>query len=157
MAVHEREIRTDGRPGPRIASTWEQEPPLGDLFRQLAEDATTLIRQEVALGKAELRESAKAVGRDAAKVGMAIGIAALGALAATAFLIIGLGALIDSYWLSALIVAVVYFAVAGILAKQAKSDLENRELKPVRTMETVQADARWAKQEVAEVKREWKS
>jgi uncharacterized membrane protein YqjE len=157
MAVHEPEIRVDHRPGPRIGGVWSDEPPVGELFRQLADDATTLIRQEVALGKAELRETAKALGRDVAKIGLAIGMAALGALAATAFLIIGLGALIESYWLAALIVAVVYFIVAAVLAKGATSDLKHRDMKPTRTIQTLEADKEWAKREAAEVKREWRS
>jgi len=157
MAVHEPEIRVDGGPGPRFDGGWEEETPVGELFRQLADDATTLIRQEVALGKAELRETARALGRDATKFGVAAALGLLGALAATAFLIVGLGALLGNYWLSSLIVAVVLLGIAAILGRNAMSDLKAREMKPARTIETLRADARWAKQEAAEVKREWKS
>ena len=39
------------------------EPQLGDLFRQLAQDSATLVRQEMALAKAELRDKVKSVAR----------------------------------------------------------------------------------------------
>ena len=94
---------------------------------------------------------------DAAKVGVAAALAFLGALAATAFLIVLLGELLDNYWLSSLIVAVVFLAIGAIMGKNAMNDLKSREVKPKRTIETLQADAQWAKREVAEVKREWKS
>jgi uncharacterized membrane protein YqjE len=157
MAVHEPDIRVERGNGSRFSGTWNEEPPVGDLFRQLAEDATTLIRQEVALGKAEIRETARELGRDAAKVGVAAALALLGALAATAFLIVALGDLLDNYWLSSLIVAVVFLSIGGILGRNAIKDVKSRDMKPARTIQTLQADAQWAKSEVAEVKREWKS
>ncbi|MEX2584340.1 MAG: phage holin family protein [Gemmatimonadota bacterium] len=157
MAVREREIRVERRPAPRFTETWSDEPPIGDLFRQLSDDATTLIRQEVALGKAEIRETARALGKDAVKIGVAVGMAVVGGLAALAFVIIALGDLLDSYWLSALIVAVVFFAIAAVLGKQATSDLQNREMKPTRTIDSLHADADWAKGEAEGIKREWKS
>src|SRR5690606_17668754 len=136
---------------------FEEEPPLSDLFRQLSDDASRLIRQEIALGKTELRETGAAVARDAAKIGVAAVFGLLGAMAAIAFLIVGLGALINSYWLSALIVTVVLLGVAAILATSAMNDLKSRELKPKETIDTLRADAEWARHEAQVVKGEWKS
>jgi uncharacterized membrane protein YqjE len=133
------------------------EPPLGELFRQLSEDATRLTRQEVALGKAELRETGAAMARDAAKLGVAVVLALFGGMAATAFLIAGLGALLASYWLAALLVAVVFFGIAAVFGKQAFDDIRERDLKPTETMETLRADVEWAKREAQVVKQEWKS
>src|SRR5690606_36623211 len=118
--------------------------PIGSLIQRLSDDATQLIRQEVALAKAELRMSAKALGKDAAKMGTAAAVAWMGGLAALAFVILALGALIDSYWLSSLIVAVVLFGVAAMLFKGGKDDLANRDLKPTETIETLREDAAWA-------------
>src|SRR5690554_3724149 len=100
MAVNQHDIRV-GRPGPRFEGL-DEEPSIGELFKQLSNDASHLIRQEVALGKAELRETASALGKDAAKIGIAATVAWFGALATLAFLILGFGALIGNYWLSAL-------------------------------------------------------
>lgn len=157
MSVRERHVRMGGRPATFDGRSMNGEQPLGDLFRQLSDDATRLVRQEVALGKAELRETGSALVRDAVSIGIAVGLAVLGAMAATAFLIIALGGLLGSYWLSSLLVAVAYLATAAVLAKRAKADIQSRELKPTRTIETVREDAEWAKREAAAVRREWKS
>lgn len=154
MAAEEREIRIDRARSARFNGGPREEPPIGELFKELSTDATTLVRQEVALAKAELRQTAKQLGRDAAKVGAAAVLAWFGAMAGVAFLILALGALLDSYWLSALIVAVVFLGIAAILAKNAKEDMQKAELKPVRTMETLQEDKAWAKREIRDLKQD---
>jgi uncharacterized membrane protein YqjE len=155
MAVHHRDIRVENGSGPRVGAPYTEEPGLGELFRQLSADATHLIRQEVALGKAELRETGAALAKDAVKVGIAIGLGALGAMAATAFLIVAIGSLLANYWLSALLVAVIYLGIAAVLAKRAMDDIKHRDLKPTQTIETLRNDADWAKQEARTIKREW--
>ena len=156
MAVEQRDIRVvEGRTNGRFGQV--DEPPLKELFRQLGEDASTLVRQEVELGKAELRDTAKSLGKDASRLGIAAVIGLLGAMAGTAFAIIGLGALIDNYWLSALIVTVVLLGVAATTAKSAIDRMKEQDLKPTQTIETLRADAAWAKREVDAVKTELKS
>jgi uncharacterized membrane protein YqjE len=158
MAVEHRDMRVDGRPGPRMEEPIRGEPPLGELFKQLSEDGARLIRQEMALAKAELRETGSALGQDAKKLGIAIGLALLGAMAATAFLILGIGDLIDNYWLAALmIVTVAYLGIAAAMGKGAMNDVKTRNLKPSQTIDTLRADAEWARQEAQVVKQEWKS
>lgn len=156
MAVREREIHTSryGSAGPPFET---EEPPIGELFRDLSNDATTLVRQEVALAKVELKETARQLGRDAAKMGMAAGFAWFGAMAAVTFLILALGALIESYWLSSLIVAAVFLGTAAVLAKNAKADMKQAELKPRQTIETLRADRDWAKREARDFKQEMKT
>jgi uncharacterized membrane protein YqjE len=158
MALNEREIglnRGNGtmRPGVPGAS----EPSLGELFGQLSTDAGQLIRQEVALAKAELRETGATLARDGAKLGMAAGLGLLGALAATAFLIVALGDLFDNYWLSALLVAAGLLGAAAYLGKSALADIRERGVKPEATLETLREDASWAKRETEALKREWKA
>jgi hypothetical protein len=163
MAVREREIRIEERLGPpqprprHPEERYRDEPPLGELFRQLSDDATRLVQQELALAKTELRQTGTALARDAVKIGAAAGLALLGALAATAFLILALGALLGNYWLSTLIVAVLLLGAAAMIGKKAIDDIKQRELKPTETIATLRADADWAKQEADAVKREWRS
>lgn len=156
MAIEQREMRVDRGPSPRFGGPLREEPPLGELFKQLSNDASRLVRQEVALAKTELRESASVLGKDAAKVGVGAGVAIMGAFAMLAFAIIGLGDLLDNYWLSALIVGVVLLVIAAVLVKSATNDIKRRELKPVQTMETLRADAQWAKREAQALKRDLK-
>lgn len=130
------------------------EPPLGELLKRLTTDAGDLVRAEMTLAKAELRQAGSTLARDGAKVGVAAGLALAGTLALTAFMVIGLGAALDNYWLGALIVGVALLAIGGILAKNAVSDIKRRGVTPEQTVETLRDDARWAKEEAAAVKRE---
>jgi hypothetical protein len=84
-------------------------------MRELSEQATTLARKEVELAKAEMAVKAKRLGIGAGAFGGAamVGLFALGALTAT--LILALATAVDA-WLAALIVTVVYAAVAAVLA-----------------------------------------
>jgi hypothetical protein len=163
MAVREREIAIEERPGPpkpeprHPQERYRDEPPLGELFRQLSDDATRLVQQELALAKTELRQTGTELVRDGVKIGAAAGLALLGALAATAFLILALGALLGNYWLSTLIVAVLLLGAAAMIGKPAIDDIRERDLKPTETIATLRADADWAKQEAKAVKREWRS
>lgn len=125
---------------------------VGELFRHLSSDSTHLIRQEVALAKAELREAVGAAAKGAAKAGLGAALALVGGLALTAGLIIGLGVLIHSYWAAALIVGVLLVGVAAGLVKNGVAQLRGG-IVPRKTARTLEDDATWAKQEVAGVKR----
>ena len=159
MALEQRESRLangNGRVSPdRMQGTGESS--LGELFGQLSRDAQHLIQQEVALAKAELRETGSALARDGAKIGVAAALGLIGALAATAFVIIGLGDLLDNYWASALLVTVIYLAVAAFLATSAMKDIKGRRMKPEETLETLREDADWAKREARDLKTDWTS
>ena len=133
------------------------EPSLGELFGQLSGDAQHLIRQEVALAKAELRETTSMLARDGAKIGVAVALGFVGVLTATAFIIVALGDLINNYWASALLVTVVLLAIAAFMAKSAMNDIKRRGMKPEETLETLREDAVWAKREAQALKRDWTS
>jgi MFS family permease len=122
-----------------------RERPIGDLVKQLAEQTSTLVRQEMDLAKAELSAKGKQAGKGAGLLGGAAVIGLLGAGALTAFLIMLLdGALAN--WLAALIVAVVFLAIAGILALQGKKKVQAAAPPvPEQTVETVKEDVEWAK------------
>lgn len=157
MALRERDIRVNGRDGLGQPGTTAGGPSLGELFGQLSTDVGQLVNQEMTLAKAELRETATAMAKDGAKLGVAAALGFLGALAATAFVILGLGDLLDNYWLSALIVTAVYLGIAAVMAKGAMNDLKSRSVKPEQTVATLREDADWARREAAGIKREWTS
>jgi len=120
----------DPTPEERAATT-----PLGSLLSDVSRDLSTLFRQEVALAKAELTDSAKKAG----KAGGMFGGAGLTALFALLFLSIaawwGLGHLVGNAW-SALIIAVVYAIVAAVLALRGRKEI--KEIRGVpQTVETV--------------------
>lgn len=118
---------------------------LGDLLKQLSTQTSTLVKQEIDLAKAETAEKAKAAGIGAGMLAAAglVALLALGALTAT---FIALLATAMATWLAALIVTVVYLAVAGGLALIGKNRLQAA-VPPVpeQTVETVKEDVEWAK------------
>ncbi|WP_439689916.1 phage holin family protein [Curtobacterium sp. SP.BCp] len=120
-----------GEPSPqeRAATT-----PLGELLSDVSKDLSSLFRQEVALAKAELTESAKKAG----KAGGMFGGAAITALFALLFLSIaawwGLGYLIGNAW-SAVVIAVVYAIVAAVLALRGRKEIKEIQGSP-QTVET---------------------
>jgi membrane protein len=126
--------------------------PAGELVKDLSTQVSTLVRQELELAKVELTEKGKQAGIGAGMLGGA-GVFALygvGALVATA--ILALATAVDG-WLAALIVAVVLFAVAGVLALLGKARTK-RAVPPVpeQTVETIKEDVRYTKEHVAEAR-----
>lgn len=130
------------------------EPSLGELLRRLTTDTSELVRKEITLAKTELREAGTTAARDGTKIGIAAGLGLAGALSLTAFLVIGLGAALDNYWLSALIVGLALLGIGAVLVRSAVADIKRRGLTPQQTLGSLREDAAWAKQEAREVKRE---
>lgn len=156
MATNEINVRRTGpvdgppvRPAPGAG-----EPPLGDLFRQLAQDSATLVREEVALAKVEMRQNLKSAARDAAMVAVGGGIALVGALVLIAFLVMLVGDLLDEYWLGALIVGALFVIVGGIMAKKSLNQLQDDTMAPEQTIQTLKEDKQWAQREIQQVKRD---
>jgi hypothetical protein len=122
-----------------------KERSIGELLTQLSQETTTLVRQELELAKAELTEKGKEAGKGA---GMFGGAGLLGLLAAGALTACFIAALDTAMplWLAALIVAVVYGAIAGVLALQGR-DRVKRATPPVpeQTIDSTKEDVAWAK------------
>lgn len=113
---------------------------IGEIFSDLTANLSTLMRQEVALAKAELRDSATKAGKGA---GFLAGAGVAGHMVLL-FLSLGLwwliANLLDSneprFGWAFVIVAVIWAIIAGILAAVGKSALNKVEGVP-RTTETV--------------------
>jgi hypothetical protein len=130
-------------PGPDQGDLRER--PLPELLKQLSEQTTRLVRQELELAKAELTQKGKQAGAGAGLFGAAgaIGLAALGAL--TACFILALNAVMPA-WLAALLVVVVYGVVAAVLAMRGRAKVKQATPPvPEQTIETVKEDVEWAK------------
>ena len=120
--------------------------PIGDLLRELSQETTTLVKQELELAKAEMAQKGRDAGAGAGFIGggALFGLGMFGAL--TAALIALLATAVDHVWLAALIVAVVYGAVAGVLALRGKDKIqEATPVAPEQTVETVKEDVEWAR------------
>jgi Putative Actinobacterial Holin-X, holin superfamily III len=122
-----------------------REQPIGELLKQLASESTTLMRQELELAKAEMREKAGKAGPGFGMWGAAGAVGLLAAGALTAFLILALDGVMPN-WLAALLVGLVYAAIAGILYVNGKHRVEEAGSPvPQKTIESVKEDVQWAK------------
>ena len=124
------------------------EPPAdaspGQLASEVAKDLSTLVRQEIALAKAELRQEAKTAGVAAGALGGA-GFAGYFVLVFLSMALMwGLDALMPLGW-AAVVVAAVWAVIAAVLGVVGRSRLKRFSPKPERTIETVKEDVQWAK------------
>ena len=127
--------------------------PIGELLKELSNQTTTLVRQELELAKAEMAEKGKQAGLGAGMFGGAglFGLLALGAL--TTCLIAALATGVD-LWLAALIVALVYAAIAGVLALAGKRKTqEATPPAPEQAIESTKEDIKWAKTQLQSSRR----
>ncbi|TDT33530.1 phage holin family protein [Naumannella halotolerans] len=96
---------------------------VGEVMGDIAGDVSKLMRQEIALAKAEAQQSVTKVGKG---VGMFVG-AAIAGLLLLVFLSVsawwGLGQFIGNQW-SALIVALIWAVIAGVLALAGRAELQ---------------------------------
>ena len=117
----------------------------GELLKELSDHTTTLVRKEIELAKAELGEKGKKAGQGAGMFGGAgvLGVFAFGAL--TTAIIAALDSAME-LWLAALIVAVVYGAIAAVLALQGRNKVQEAGPPvPEQATESVKEDVQWAK------------
>jgi hypothetical protein len=120
---------------------------------RVSETVVTLAKQELSLAKAEMAEKAGKAGPGIGMVGAAAGVGLLAAGTLTAFLILALDGVMAN-WLAALLVGVVYAAVAVGLYLSGKSRIEDvGSLVPEQTVETVKEDIEWAKTQLTSSKK----
>lgn len=122
------------------------ERSLGDLFAELANETTTLVRQEIQLAKAEMTQKATSAGRDVGMIGAGGALAYAGLLALIAALIIGLGRFMPM-WLSALIVGIVVIGIGYALIQRGLTALKHIDPTPQQTIQTLKEDKEWAKEQ----------
>jgi MFS family permease len=129
---------------------------LGELLKLLSKESATLVRQEIELAKSlvseeielakqELAQKAKQAGAGAGLFGAAavIGLAAVGAF--TAFVILLLSLLLPA-WAAAVIVAVVFAAVAALLALKGRDKVQQAApVVPEQTVSKIKEDVTWFK------------
>jgi hypothetical protein len=131
------------------------EPGLTTLLRQLGLETTTLIRSEIALAKLEAHEVARTAAIEGARVGAAVALVAVGALALVAWLILAIGHLLGNHYATAAAIAGILLVGTGaLLARRAMRTLKSGALKPADTIAELQQDKRWASQQLSEFRSE---
>ncbi|HYP45505.1 MAG TPA: phage holin family protein [Propionibacteriaceae bacterium] len=113
---------------------------MGTLVKQLSEQSTRLIRDELRLAQVEMTAKAKHAGKGAG-LAAAAGVVALfgvGALIATVILLLSL---VLPAWLAGLIVTLVLFVVSGVLALVGKKQINQvGPVAPERAVESIKTD-----------------
>lgn len=117
---------------------------IGELFAELAQETSTLVRQEVQLAKTEMGQKASRVGKDVGFLAAGGAVAYTGLLAIIAGVIFLLGLAIP-LWLSALLVGIVVAIVGYFLVKKGLDALKQEDLAPQETITTLKEDKEWAK------------
>lgn len=124
-----------------------QERSLGELFSELSQETSTLIRQEVQLAKVEITRTATKAGKEVAFMAAGGFIAYAGFLALIAAAILGVAEFLP-LWLSALLIGVIVAGVGYLLLQKGMNGLKEINPAPRRTIETLKEDKEWLKQQV---------
>ena len=124
-----------------------QEPSLGELFSELSQEASSLIRQEVQLAKAEVTRTATQAGKEVGIIAAGGFVAYAGFLALVAAAIFGVAEFLP-LWLSALIIGVIVAGVGYLILQKGLNGLKEIDPAPRRTIESLKEDKEWLKQQV---------
>lgn len=117
---------------------------VGEIVGDIAQDLSSLVKQELDLAKTEAKQDVKRAGRGAGLLGGA-GVAGHIVLL---FLSLALMFLLSNWMhiaLAALIVAVVWGIVAAVLALRGKKELQALSPPLETTQQTLKEDVQWAK------------
>jgi len=116
------------------------EASTSELVTRLTQQSTELIRNELRLAQVEMTEKAKKAGIGAGLFGGAGVVALYGVGALIATIILALALLMPA-WLAALIVTVVLFAIAGVVALMGKKQVSQATpAAPQHTIDSVKQD-----------------
>lgn len=122
--------------------------PVAALLSDLASETGTLVRQEIALFKAELHEKVARLGQGAGALAAGGLIAFSGWLALLAAAVLGLSKVVAP-WLAALIVGLLVLALGAGLLFFGRSRLDSGALVPRRTLNSLREDEAWIRDQVS--------
>ncbi|MDF3057201.1 MAG: hypothetical protein K0R17_1416 [Rariglobus sp.] len=131
---------------------------VGSLLAELKEESTTLLRQEIALAKAELNEKAERVGRNTFELALGGALAYSGLI----ILLIGLSLLLShvftrfgvavetAVWLGPIVVGLLVALAGTIMLVKAKKIMSADRLFPSETVESLNEDKRWIQHKLSQ-------
>ncbi len=117
---------------------------VGDLVGEIAEDVSRLLRQEIDLAKAEVKQEVTKLGKGVGLLGGAGVAGHLLLLFASVALMLVLGRVMDLD-LAALLVALIWAVVAVVLAVTGRRQLKSFDPQLPKTTQTLKEDVQWAK------------
>ncbi len=118
---------------------------VGQLLKRFSDQARRLAQQEMELARAELSVKAKSAGIATGLFGGAGLFGLLAVLTLTAAAVLALATAVAA-WLAALIVTIVYLAIAGLLALVGRARMSRATpLAPTLAIKSVKEDVEWLK------------
>src|SRR6266516_7892728 len=132
-----------------MATATENDRSIGTIVKELMENISTLFRSEIALLKWELKDTAAKLGSGAALFAAAVFVALCGVAFLFVTIVLGLVALGVPAWLSALLVTVVLFAAAGVLAFLGKKKFAAAQFVPTESVQQIKTDIESIKADIA--------
>lgn len=123
---------------------------LGQILRDLREETTQLLRQEVDLAKTEMSEKMSKLGSNLGSVATGGAVLFAGALVLLAALTLGLIALFSQFmdrdvamWLAPLLVGGILAGIGYGMVKKALQALKQEGIAPKRTTESLKENKEW--------------
>ena len=124
----------------RNTAEFESERTLGTIIKELTADLSTLFRSEIALLKLEVKDTVAKLGGGIAMFAGAVFLGLFGLAFLFVTIVLGLVALGVPAWLSTLIVTIVLFAVAAVLAVMGKKKFAAVQFVPAESVKHIQND-----------------
>jgi len=125
-------------------SSASEDTSIGQLIGDISDDLSQLFRQEIELAKSEVREEAGKAGKAAGMLGGAGAAGYLSLLLLSFAVVYALANVMDPAW-AALIVAIIWGAIAAALYTTGTAKLRTVSPMPRQTIDTLKEDARWLK------------
>lgn len=123
---------------------------LGDTVTGIIEDLQNIIRGEVELAKTEVREDVSTLGKSAGMIGAAVFMALVGFI----FLMLGVTYLLNKsleMWIAAGLVGLVLLVIGAIIGITGKNRMQQANLVPNKTIESLKEDKEWASRQINSV------
>jgi hypothetical protein len=125
----------------------DEESSIAGLLGSIAEDAQKLVRQEIALARAELREEWTKTKSAAQQISIAFAMSLATAFLAAVALAEVLSALGMAHWLSYVVVTLIYAVASAILIARGKAEARKIGIVPRQTVETVKENVQWIRKQ----------
>lgn len=150
-----------GRMDPSRKAARDTEASIPELLRRLSNEGAELVRQEIDLVRAEVRQKTEVVQRNAATMALGGALMFGGLLFALWALNTGLTALLVqvvaaeiAIWLAPLLLAVLLLGVGWAMFRKGKDTIAEEGIVPQESRESLREDRRWAKQKRQQIRKE---
>jgi len=129
---------------------------IADLLKELRDESSTLLRQEVALAKTEMTEKASAYGKNTASIATGGAVAYAGALLLLAGITVALalalhrmGLGVHGWWVAPLIVGGTVAAIGYSMINKGVAAMKRTSPVPEETVQSLQEDKQWLANKVS--------